>query len=278
MDGDIGGTECSPHRIDVTPSRLALSCASFRNTAVGLLRLPPTVTPAGPVKWEHLPDAYALTKGGPAAVARARPGHTYLAVLRHVDLRPEHVNAPRGNASRECLNVSFSSPTQSRGFRSWRRRGSTSCSTLPRRCGSCPVGSTGWWSRWTVSADLFEMPWVEDKLRVGAQRGGSVEVDFPKADGVASGTELADLPEAGRRDRGHDREAAGRVAVGSEDGQHVAVGEDSADGVAAVEEVGGVAAASSTFVRAQRNRCGLKRVATRSELRSTRQAVERSSS
>jgi thymidylate synthase len=31
----------------------------------------------------------------------------YLAVLRHVNGQFEHVNAPRGNASRECLNVSF---------------------------------------------------------------------------------------------------------------------------------------------------------------------------
>jgi thymidylate synthase len=31
----------------------------------------------------------------------------YLAVLRHVDSRAEHTNAPRRNASRECLNVSF---------------------------------------------------------------------------------------------------------------------------------------------------------------------------
>lgn len=29
--------------------------------AVGLLPLPPTVTPAGPVKWEYLPDAHALS-------------------------------------------------------------------------------------------------------------------------------------------------------------------------------------------------------------------------
>ncbi|MQA87245.1 MAG: thymidylate synthase [Streptosporangiales bacterium] len=31
----------------------------------------------------------------------------YVAVLEHVDRNVEHVNAPRGNAARECLNVSF---------------------------------------------------------------------------------------------------------------------------------------------------------------------------